>query len=127
MIILKDSYLKHYNGDPNTNYVEGKDNNFTAFLSNDKSFQASFINSFGLASEIKGSWHRVLGFVYIFWGVAHGYTQYPDGVPYAGVGLSFRGKLSMLLPGIGDSLFNRCWLHMSATIIDKGNIHETSK
>jgi len=115
MIRLTESYVKHYNGDPEVKYVEGFDNNFVGELNGNK-FNATFVNSFGLDSSINGNYRCVLGFVYIFWGVAHGYVQYPKGAPYAGAGIHIGKKIVMFMPGLGASLFNRCWLFVSAKL-----------
>lgn len=96
-------------------YVEKYDNHFVGVLNeHNNQFFAKFTNSFGQDSSIEGHWYK-LGFVYIFWGKAFGYSKHPKGFSYAGFGFQFKNKIRMLLPGIGEGL-DRSWLNLRADI-----------
>ena len=114
MKIIDNSYVKHLNA-KGAEYIEGWDNHFVGAL-NDQNhkFSAQFTNSFGNESKIKGDW-RNYKFIYLFWGMAYGYDNHPDGVSYAGIGFKFRGQIRMLMPGIGKG-FNRAWLSIRADV-----------
>lgn len=114
MITIDDSYVKHLNN-KGVKYVEGYDNHFVGVLNEQNNkFYAKFTNSFGKDSSVNGEW-RKLGFIYLLWGKAYGYNEYPDGLFYAGVGFRFRNTIRMLMPGVGKG-FNRTWLKINANI-----------
>lgn len=116
MKTIDNSYVKHLNA-KGKQYVEEWDNHFVGALNEQNNkFSAGFTNSFGFDSRIEGAW-RNFKFIYLFWGKAYGYSDYPNGVSYAGVGFMFRNQIRMIMPGIGKG-FNRAWLSLRADVKD---------
>ena len=96
MIKLSDSYVRHLGNWPNSDYLEGRGNNIEGFCLHGV-YGVKLMNSFNEKTTIAGrAWH--IGPVWFMCGKAMGYSKYPDGVRYVGLGVQFRGRLHTLLP-----------------------------
>jgi hypothetical protein len=79
-ISLYDSFVEHRSLNPRANFdhlIEGSDNNVTGWMK-DRRFVLEFVNSFGKKSLAAGHFFKIGKYVFAY-GVAAGYSTYPEG------------------------------------------------